>query len=94
MLSYYIGGGGVVSIFSLATSRLFRGGAVDTRIDFGAHPEIEACSTIEVHPKVSGAHPHLRSSIPYPKTDFQQKSSCIPMKNPMTQLYKNVNFRN
>ena len=49
--------------------------------------EAERRSTIEVHPKVSEA-PHLRSSIPHPKTDFRKKSKCLAAKNPMAQVYK------
>ena len=48
-------------------------------------------STIEVHPIFSEA-PHLRSSIPRPKTDFQQKSKCLVANNPMAQVYKTFFF--
>ena len=44
-------------------------------------------ATIEVHLNVSEA-PHLRSSIPHPKTDFQQKSKYVAANNPMAQVYK------
>ena len=35
----------------------------------------------------------LRSSIPHPKADSSEKSSRIPMNNPMAQVSKNVIFR-
>ena len=47
----------------------------------------------EVHPNFSEA-PHLRGSIPHPKTDFSKNQIAPPMNNPMAQLYKNVIFRN
>ena len=50
------------------------------RADFDGHLAlIEAVrhSTIEVHPEVSEA-PHLKSSLPHPKTDFSLVSDCIP----------------
>ena len=50
-------------------------------------------STIEVHPKFSEA-PHLRSSSTSPEYRLQLKSNCIPMNNPMAQVYQNVFFRN
>ena len=49
----------------------------------------ERRSTIEVLPNCSEA-PNLRkSSIPHPKIDFgRQKSTCIPMHNPMAKVKK------
>ena len=47
-------------------------------------------STIVVHPEFFFDVPHLRSSIPHPKTDSSKQSNCIPMNNPMAQVYKNV----
>ena len=31
--------------------------------------------------------------MPHPKTDFSKKSYCIPMNNPMDQVYKKIIFR-
>ena len=45
------------------------GGGWDNMVWYGM--VWEACSTIEVHPNFSEA-PHLRSSIPHPKTDLSK----------------------
>ena len=42
---------------------------------------------IEVDPEFSEA-PHLRSSIPHPKTDFSKKSNCIAANSPKARVYK------
>ena len=44
-------------------------------------------STIDVHPNCFEA-PHLRSSIPHPKTDFNKIYLCA-----VAQVYRNVIFR-
>ena len=44
-------------------------------------------STIELHPIFSEA-PHVRSSMPHPKTDLKQKSYRIAANNPMARVYK------
>ena len=31
--------------------------------------------------------------MPHPKTDFQRKSNCIPITDPMLQVYKKIIFR-
>ena len=46
-------------------------------------------------PRKFSEAPHLRSSIPHPKTDFGKNIYiCIPMNNPVAQVYQNVIFRN
>ena len=43
----------------------------EAQVDPGGQLQQERRSTIEVHPKFSEA-PHLRSSIPHPKTEFSK----------------------
>ena len=50
-------------------------------------------STIEVHSTFSEA-PHLRNSIPHPKTDFSKKQIASWWIIPWPQVYKNVSVRN
>ena len=47
---------------------------------------------IEVLPNSPEA-PHLRSSIPHPKTNWLQRTSgCIPTNDPMVEVYMDVIF--
>ena len=38
--------------------------------------------------------PHLRISIPHPKTDYSKNQICVSMNNSIAQVYKNAFFQN
>ena len=50
-------------------------------------------SVIEVHPKNYGT-PSRKELHTSPENRLEQKSSCIPMHNPMSQVYENAIFLN
>ena len=46
---------------------------------------------VEMHHLFWPGAPHLRSSVPHPKSDSSKKrKKSIPMKNPIAQVYKNA----